>query len=44
MQIIELNQLEIYHLEVNESKIAVLFTEKVSNTVLEQLHKELIEQ
>ncbi len=43
LNIIELNQLEIYHLEVNESKIAMLFTTKVSNTILEQLHKELVE-
>lgn len=44
MKIIELNQLEIYHIEINESKIAILFTQKVSNTILEQLHKKLIEQ
>ncbi len=44
LNIIELNQLEIYHLEVNESKIAMLFTTKVSNTILEQLHKELVEE
>ncbi len=44
LNIIELNQLEIYHFEVNESKIAMLFTTKVSNTILEQLHKELVEE
>lgn len=42
MKIIDLNELQIYHIEINESKIAILFTQKVSNLVLEQLHKELI--
>ncbi len=42
MKIIELNGLELYHLEINESKISIIFTQKVSNSVLEQLHKELI--
>lgn len=44
MKIIELNGLEVYHLEINESKIAIIFNKKVSNCVLEQLHKELIEK
>ena len=44
MNIVELNQLEIYHLEINESKIAILFTKKISEHILEQLHKELIEK
>lgn len=43
MKIIELNKLEIYNLEINESKIAIVFTEKLSNNILEQLHKSLIE-
>ena len=42
MKIVELNELDIYSLEINESKIALVFTEKVSNSVLEQLHNELI--
>lgn len=44
MKIIELNGLEVYHLEINESKIAIIFNKKVSNCALEQLHKELIEK
>lgn len=43
MKIVDLNDLDIYSLEINESKIAIVFTNKVSNCVLEQLHKELIE-
>lgn len=42
MKIVELNDLEICHMEINESKIAIIFTENLSNTILEQLHKELI--
>lgn len=44
MKIIELNGLEIYHLEINESKIAILFSQKVPNHILEQFHKELIKK
>ncbi len=44
MKIVKLNQLEVYHIEVNESKIALLFTQKLPNYILEQLHKELIEE
>lgn len=42
MKIIELNKLEIINLEINESKIAIMFNEKVSNNILEQFHIELI--
>lgn len=42
MEIIELNQLEILNIEINESKISILFRTKLSNNVLEQLHKILI--
>ena len=42
MKIVELNQLEILNLEINESKIAILFSKKLSNNILEQLHKTLI--
>ena len=42
MKIIELNQLEVIELEVNESKIGILFNNKLSNYILEQLHKTLI--
>ena len=42
MKIIELNNLEVINLEINESKIALMFNEKVTNSILEQLHIELI--
>lgn len=42
MKIIELNNLEVINLEINESKIALMFNEKVTNNILEQLHIELI--
>ena len=44
MKILELNGLDIYHLEINESKIAIIFNKKVSNHILEQLHQELVEK
>lgn len=44
MKIVELNGLEIYHLEISESKIVILFNKKISNHILEQLHQELIEE
>lgn len=44
MKIIDLNKLEIYHLETTESKIAIIFTKKIPNNILEQLHRELIEE
>ena len=44
MKIIELNKLEIYNIEISESKIAILFTKKIPNIVLEQLHNELIKK
>lgn len=44
MKIIEINGLEIYHLEINESKIAIVFSKKISNNILEQLHQVLIEK
>ena len=42
MKIIELNRLKLYNLEINESKIAIIFTNKISNNILEQFHEELI--
>ena len=42
MEIIKLNNLEITDLETNESKIAFMLDQKVTNTILEQLHKALI--
>lgn len=43
MEVIKLNELEILSLEVSESKIGILFNSKLANSVLEQLHKTLIE-
>ena len=42
MKIIELNELEIYHLEINELKIAILFNKIVPDKILKELHEELI--
>ena len=42
MEILENNNLEIYNLEINESKIAITFTNTISNSILEQLHTKLI--
>ena len=37
-----INELEPISLETNESKIAITFKEKISNSILEQLHTKLI--
>ena len=42
MHIIEENKLEILSMEINESKIAVMFKTVVDNMILEELHKCLI--
>jgi len=42
LDIIELNNLEVFNLEINESRISIMFNEKVSNNILEQLHQKLI--
>ena len=42
MKILELNNLELLDIEITESKITIIFKEKLNNTVLEQLHQELI--
>jgi len=42
MKIVELNKLEIINLEINESKIALMFNQKITNSILEQFHIELI--
>lgn len=41
-EIIETNNLDILDLEVNESKIAIMFNQKLSNNILEQMHQKLI--
>lgn len=42
MKILELNNLEVLDVEITESKITLIFKEKISNNLLEQLHQELI--
>ena len=42
MKIIEKNKLDIISMEINESKIAIMFKEIISNDIVEQLHKALI--
>jgi len=41
-EIIEINNLEILDLEINESKIAIMFNQKLNNNILEQMHQKLI--
>ena len=42
LKILELNNLEVLDIEIVESKITLIFKEKISNNILEQLHQELI--
>ena len=42
MNVIETNKLDILSMEINESKIAIMFKEIVSNDFIEKLHKVLI--
>ena len=42
MKIIEMNKLEILSIEINESKISIMFKQKLQNNILEQLHNEII--
>lgn len=41
-EIVEINNIEILDLEVNESKIAIMFKQKLNNNILEQMHQKLI--
>ena len=41
-EIIENNNLEVLDLEINESKIAIMFNQKLNNNILEQMHQKLI--
>lgn len=41
-EIIEINNLEILDLQINEAKIAIMFKQKISNNILEQMHQKLI--
>lgn len=42
MQILDTNALEVLNIQTNESKIRIIFREKVEDNILEQLHNELI--
>lgn len=42
MKIIEMNKLEILSTEINESKISIMFKQRLQNNILEQLHNEII--
>ena len=42
MKIIKKNDLEILSMEVNESKIAIMFKEIISNKIVNELHDKLI--
>lgn len=42
MQILDTNALEVLNIQTNESKIRIIFREKVDDNILEQLHNELI--
>ena len=42
LKIIELNNIDILDIEITELKITLVFKEKLSNNILEQLHQELI--
>ena len=42
MNITQKNQIEIISMEINESKISIMFNKIVSDDILEALHKELI--
>lgn len=44
LKIIENNKLELLHYEITETKIAIMFKEKIDNKILEELHLELIEE
>lgn len=43
MKILEINNCNILNIDVTEYKISIVFKDIVSNSILEQLHKEIIE-
>lgn len=43
MKVINLNKLEILNITLNDSKISIMFKEKLPITILEHIHNELIE-
>ena len=42
MDVIKNNKLDIISMEINETKIAIMFKKIIANEVLEELHKTLI--
>lgn len=42
LQIVKINNLEILKVEADECKISLMFKEKISDNILEQIHNELI--
>ena len=42
MKILDTNALELLNIQTNESKIRIIFKDKVADNILEQLHNELI--
>ena len=42
LEILSLNKLDILSMQIDECKISIMFKEKVSDKILEQLHNELI--
>lgn len=42
LKILDLNSLEVFNIEITESKINLIFKEKIGNSILEQFHQELI--
>ena len=43
IKIINLNNLDILNLDIDELKISIIFKDTLPNSVLEQLHNELIQ-
>ena len=44
LKILKLNTIDLLDIEITESKITLIFKEKISNNILEQLHQELFIQ
>ena len=42
MEVVKNNKLDIISMEINETKIAIMFRKIISNEVLDELHKILI--
>ena len=42
MHIIEINKLDVLSMEINESKIAIMFKYNIDDSIVEELHSHLI--